>query len=435
MKKWLVIVLAIALSLSMSACSGDRDGSDALDGNTGTLQGQEQDITLRMTWWGGQPRHDYTLDVIKLYEEQHPHVKIEPEYANFDDYWNKLAPQAAANELPDIVQMDISYLSLYGSKNQLADLTPYLNNGIHTENISDNAISGGRIGNKLYGFNIGVNAVNFQYDPELLKELGVDKLDDNWTWEEYYELAGKASEAGLYFDNGFRPEVFFGYYLRTKGQHLYNAEGTALGYEDDQLFVDFFKPLAELVKNGDAPSPEVKAQVKAVEDDLVVKRQQVGIWQWTNQFLAVQQVANRPLAMGNMPGPNREQGLYLKPGMYFSVSQNSRYKEEAASFIDFWVNNIEANKLIKGERGVPVNSEIVEGIRSVLEPAQIQVFDYVAWAQENSSPMDPPDPVGTAEIIQVFATLTEQMDFQQLSPEDAAKQFRTEANAILAKNK
>jgi multiple sugar transport system substrate-binding protein len=331
--------------------------------------------------------------------------------------------------------MDISYLAQYGSKKQLADLTPFLNAGIDTANISENAISGGRIGDKLFGFNIGVNAVNFQYDPELLKKLGVDKPDDNWNWDDYYALAGKAKEAGLYFDNGFRPEVFFGYYLRTKGQHLYNAEGNALGYEDDQLFVDFFKPLAQLVKDGDTPAPDVKAQIKGVEDDMLVKGQQVGIFQWTNQFVGIQQVANRPLEMAHMPGPDREKGLYLKPSMYFSISQNSKVKEEAAKFIDFWVNNVEANKLIKGDRGVPVNSTVIDAIKSDLAPAQVQVFDYVSWAQENSSPMDPPDPVGTAEIIQLFMTLTEQMDFQQLTPEDAAKQFREEANAILGKNK
>ncbi|MDQ6419392.1 extracellular solute-binding protein [Paenibacillus sp. LHD-117] len=444
MRKWLTAILAFTVVFSLAACAGGNNGGsngNSADPTSTASSGGDsggdkpKNVTLRMAWWGGQPRHDYSLEVIKMYEEQNPHVKIEPEYANFDDYWKKLAPQAAANELPDILQMDISYLAQYGSKNQLADLTPFLNAGIDTANVSENAISGGQIGDKLYGFNIGVNALNFQYDPELLKKLGIDKPDENWTWSDYYALAGKAKEAGLYFDNGFRPEVFFGYYLRTKGQHLYNAEGNALGYEDDQLFVDFFKPLAQLVKDGDTPPPDVKAQIKGVEDDMLVKGQQVGIFQWTNQFVGIQQVANRPLEMSHLPGPDREKGLYLKPSMYFSISENSKQKEEAAKFIDFWVNNVEANKLIKGDRGVPVSSAVIEGIKSELAPAQVQVFDYVSWAQENSSPMDPPDPVGTAEIIQLFATLSEQMDFQQLTPEDAAKQFREEANAILGKNK
>jgi multiple sugar transport system substrate-binding protein len=449
-----MLLLTALLALALAACgSGAKsgggggnggEGSPQASGNTsggssdGSSGGGTKDpepVTLRVAWWGSQPRHDYTLQVIEMYQQKHPHVKLEPEYANFDDYWKKLAPQAAANDLPDIIQMDISYISQYGGNGQLEDLTPYLGSIINIDHISENAISGGKIGDKLYGFNIGVNTIQFQYDPELLKRLGVDTLDENWTWDDYYELAGKASEAGLYFDSGFRPEVFFGYYLRTKGQHLYSPDGTSLGYDDDQLFIDFFAPLAKLVADGDAPTPDVKAQVKGLEDDLLVKGQQVGIWQWTNQFVALQQVANRPLEMHHMPGPNREQGLYLKPSMYFSISKNSKHKEEAARFIDFWVNDIEANKLIKGDRGVPVNSQVIEAVKPTLDPALVKVFDYVAWAQENSSPMDPPDPPGAAEVIALFKEVTEAMDFGKLSPEDAAKRFREEANAILAKNK
>lgn len=449
-----MLLLTALLAIALAACGGGAksgggggnggEGSPQASGNAsggssdGSSGGGTKDpepVTLRVAWWGSQPRHDYTLQVIEMYQQKYPHVKIEPEYANFDDYWKKLAPQAAANDLPDIIQMDISYISQYGGNGQLEDLTPYLGSIINIDHISENAISGGKIGDKLYGFNIGVNTIQFQYDPELLKRLGVDTLDENWTWDDYYELAGKASEAGLYFDSGFRPEVFFGYYLRTKGQHLYSPDGTSLGYDDDQLFIDFFAPLAKLVADGDAPTPDVKAQVKGLEDDLLVKGQQVGIWQWTNQFVALQQVANRPLEMHHMPGPNREQGLYLKPSMYFSISKNSKHKEEAARFIDFWVNDIEANKLIKGDRGVPVNSQVIEAVKPTLDPALVKVFDYVAWAQENSSPMDPPDPPGAAEVIALFKEVTEAMDFGKLSPEDAAKRFREEANAILAKNK
>src|SRR5690625_5921358 len=61
------------------------------------------------------------------------------------DYWRKLAPQAAANELPDIIQMDLSYISQYAGNNQLADLTPYLDEQIDTSEFDENTISGGEV--------------------------------------------------------------------------------------------------------------------------------------------------------------------------------------------------------------------------------------------------------------------------------------------------
>ncbi|CAM3603458.1 ABC transporter substrate-binding protein [Marinicrinis lubricantis] len=437
MKKAWILLLALTLILSLAACGGNENniasGSNGNNGGEGS--GEPEEITLRIAWWGSQPRHDYTLKVIEMYEEQNPHVKIEPEYASWDDYWKRLAPQASANELPDIIQMDLSYISQYGGRGQLADLTPYLNKEIDISDISDTVVSGGKLGDKLYGFNLGVNAIGFHYDPELLKKTGVESIPEDWTWDDYYELAGKAKDAGVYMDTRMRPEVFFAYYLRTKGSTLYAADGTSLGYEDDRLFIDFFQPLTELVKEGAIPSPDYVAQVKGIEDDPVVKGNAIGIWQWSNQFVGLQSVADRPFAMQPMPGPGLKEGMFLKPSMYFSVSENSKHKEEAAKFINFFVNDVEANKLILGERGVPGSNVVKEALKPLLSEQQVQVFDYVSWVEQNSSQMDPPDPVGAAEIMTLLGDLVEQMDYEQISAEDAAAKFRKDANNILSRNK
>jgi multiple sugar transport system substrate-binding protein len=439
-KKMLLMLMAFAMVL-VSACGGGNNGgsSNATNKPDATNGAAETDkpkaVTLRIAWWGGEPRHDYTMKVIDMYKQQNPHVTIEFEYANYDDYWKKLAPQAAANELPDIIQIDTQNYAQYAGRNQLADLTPYIGKEIDVTDISQNAIDGGKLGDGLYGFNLGVNALGLNYDPALLQKAGIDSIPENFTWDDYVAMAEKAKAAGLYIDNGMRPEVFFGYYLRTLGKTLFNAEGNGLGYDDDKMFVDFFGMLAKLVKDGAAPTPDVLAQIKGAEDSHLVLNQGIGVWQWSNQFVGLQQVANRPLALAPMPGPNMKEGLYLKPSMFFSVSQNSKVKEEAAKFISFFVNDIEANKLILGDRGVPVSSKVKEALKEVSTDAQNQVYDYVAWAEANSSLMDPADPIGSAEVFKSLTSLAEQMNYDKIAPEDAAKKFRDEATSILKKNK
>ncbi len=451
MKKWLMLILALTLVVSvLAACGGNTNDKSNSSGDKASnssnsssstntkddaakVDEKKENITLRMAWWGGQPRHDYTLEIIDLYEKQNPHVTIEPEYAAWDDYWKKLAPQAAANELPDIVQMDLSFLAQYGENQQLEDLTPYIGNEIDVTNIAQSIIDGGLLGNQIFGFNLGVNALGFQYDPALLAKTGFE-LKDDWTWDDYMVFADKAKAAGLYVDTGMRAEVFFAYYLRTQGKSLF-GDGTALGYEDDQLFIDHFTRLADVVKSGAGMTPDQKAQIKGPEDDPAVKGEAIGIWQWSNQFVGYQQVAARDLAMHPMPGPNMQQGLFLKPSMYFSISKNSKHKEEAAKFISFFVNDIEANKLNLADRGVPGSSVVKEALKPLLSPQQAQVFDYIAWAESNSSQMDPPDPIGTAEVFAALTSVVEQLDYGQINAVEAAKQFREQANAILAKNK
>jgi len=435
MKKWLAIFMSVFMVFTLAACSGSTSGESSSDSGTKSEGGKDEEVTLRIAWWGSEPRHDYTLKVIEMFEKENPGIKIQAEYASWDDYWKKLAPQASAQQLPDIIQMDLSYFSQYAENGQLADLSPYVGNQIDTTNFTDNYINGGKLDDKLYGFNLGVNVVGFHYDEELLKKAGVDSLAEEWTWDDYKELAAKAKDAGIFVDTTMKADVFFNYYLRTQGKSLFGKDGASLGYDDDQMFVDFFTMTSDIVKDGAAPTPDYLAQLKGLEDDPVVKQEAIGIWQWSNQFVGLQQVANRPLKIQNMPGPNTSDGLYLKPSMFWSVAENSEHKEAAAKFIDFFVNNEEANKLILGDRGIPGSSVVKEALKPVLSPEQVQVFDSVEWAEQNSSAFDGPDPVGAGEIIEMLDSLSEQMNYGQLKVEDAAKQFRQQAESILAQNK
>lgn len=421
-RKSLLLVFGMILVLLLAACSNEGSSSGSDDGK----------VKLRIAWWGDQPRNDYTTKVIEMYEEQNPNVQIDAEYASWDDYWQKLSPQAAANELPDIVQMDVSYLAQYAQGNKLADLTPFLGEQIDTSNMTEDYVNGGKINDGIYGMNTGVNAVGFHYNPELMEELGLgSEIPEDWTWDDYKKMSDKAVAQGVYFDTHLKPDVFFDYYLRSQGSRLYAEDGSGLGYEDDKLFVDYWSMIAEQVEKGATPTPDTLAQITGIEDDPVVKGEAIGIFQWSNQFVGLKQVAEKPLEIAPMPGPGTSDGLYLKPGMFFSISQNSEQKEAAADFLNFFMNDIEANKLILGDRGVPGSSEVKDALKNEVSEAQKQVFEYVEWAESNSSPMGAPDPAGAGEVIELLETLAEQISYGQLSPEEAAESFRTQAESML----
>ncbi|MBD0380846.1 ABC transporter substrate-binding protein [Paenibacillus sedimenti] len=446
MKKALTLALSLSVLFTAAACSSGTNtkapaasGEPAKAAATVTPAASKDPIKLRVAWWGGQSRHDYTLKVIEMYEKQNPHVKIEPEYATFDDYWKKLAPQASANQLPDVIQMDISYLAQYGGKNQLADLAPYTKNGIlDVSSVSPNALSGGEYGGKLVGMNLGVNALSTTLDVNTIKGLGAAVPGKDWTWDDFETLAAKAKEGGKQVGGfAFRHEVFFPYYLRTIDQKMYNADGTALGYSDDKPLIDYFKRYQKWYDSGYILSLDKEAQKKGVaEEDEILLGKAVSGHGWSNQFLAVANlVKDRPLELFPLPGRNGNKGLFMKPSMYFSVTNSSKQKEEAAKFISFFVNDVEANKLIKGDRGVPVSSKVKEALKPILSPNEVKIFDYVAWAEQNSSPMDPPNPIGSIEVEKLLKSTSEQILYKKTTVEEAAAKFRKDANAILEKNK
>ncbi|GAA3329116.1 hypothetical protein GCM10020331_075850 [Ectobacillus funiculus] len=71
-------------------------------------------------------------------------------------------------------------------KGQLEDLAPYTKNKtIDVSSIDSNKLSGGMIGNKLYGFSLGSNVLSVIANDDLLGQAGVEINDSNWTWDDF----------------------------------------------------------------------------------------------------------------------------------------------------------------------------------------------------------------------------------------------------------
>src|SRR5512139_3644522 len=77
------------------------------------------DTRLRFIWWGNPDRDKRTRDVVSLYQKKNAGVTIDAETYGWNDYWTKLATQAAGGNLPDAIQMDYRYIFEYARRGQL----------------------------------------------------------------------------------------------------------------------------------------------------------------------------------------------------------------------------------------------------------------------------------------------------------------------------
>ena len=109
----------------------------------------------------------------------------------------------------------------------------------------------------------------------------------------------------------------------------------------------------------------------------------------------------------------------------------TEHPEEGALLIDFFTNNVEANQVMMGERGVPISSAIREALKPDLDTTSQAIFDLLDYSKEHSSPIDNPDPEGAGEVVTLLQELEEKVLYEEITPAEAAAQFRTEATAIL----
>lgn len=444
MKRFITFLLitVFIFSIGLTGC-GNKPSEES---NKSTQSGQStasvENIKLRILWWGSQLRNDGTLKVLDMYSALNPNIKFEPEYTSYADYWDKLSSQAAANNLPDIIQHDYAYISQYVNRDLLLPLDDYVSKGImDLSDIDEETNDVGRIDGKLYGVNLCINSRALMYDPALFEKAGVAPPDENWTWQDFADKCLAIKEKlGIYGAGSMPGELYegFSYFLRQKGVSFYSPDGKTLGYDDDKYFVDFFKMDLDLTKAGALPLPSVRMEVKGVEDDLLVsgKSAMGGYVKHSSNIEEITKFANRPLALAVYPKGENEvrSGLFVKPGQYFTIAKSTKYPDESVKFVSYFVNDIDANKTLGAERGVPPSKKVREALMPIMSDANKLQFEFMDMVSKNSSSIDAPEPIGHTEVSSSLKNLEQELLYEKISVEDAAKRFREEATAVLKRN-
>src|SRR4051812_29114121 len=81
--------------------------------------------TLQVAWWGNPTRNKNTAAAIAAYMKAHPGLTVTGQPGEFSTYWDKLATQVAGGSAPDLIQMDVTYISEYGGRGALLDLAAH----------------------------------------------------------------------------------------------------------------------------------------------------------------------------------------------------------------------------------------------------------------------------------------------------------------------
>jgi multiple sugar transport system substrate-binding protein len=394
---------------------------------------------LTITWWGSQTRHDYTQVLLDEYGAANPGVSFEATPSGWDGYFDKLSTQAASGALPDIIQMDYLYIATYAKNNTLADLQPYADSGaLDLANVDENLYGSGYVDGKLAGMVLSSSIFAFPFNPAVLAEAGVAEPDASWTWDDFVAACLQVKEkTGKYgFSSNPIDTNLLNYWVRQSGSPLFSADGKSLGYSDDAVFAGFAQLYKTLADAGAAPNPDQWTQISALgkEASPVATGDAAFTPEWNN-FAVIASATNPDITLAVPPyASNGNKALWIKPGMFFSVAETSKLKDEAVKFINWFVNSEEANKVIMAERGVPVSSAIRAYMKPSLNVKQQEMFDYVDVVMPHSAAASPPEPQGISEINKLLIDTIDQVLYGQTTPEAAASSFRAEAEAILARN-
>ncbi|NJP37727.1 extracellular solute-binding protein [Bacillus luteus] len=198
------MALSTAGLIALSACGADEseDAASADENNNGgdTNEAAEQEeVTLDfMHLWpqGSSPDHyRIVTEIIEEFEEMHPHVTVEMEVLENEQYKNKLQVVSSSNQLPDVgMTWPAGFLEPYVN----GDLFAPLDDALEEDNMRDDFVAGTieaySVDDEAYALPLELNIAPVFYNQAIFDEYGVEVPE---TYDDLIEVIDTLSEGGM----------------------------------------------------------------------------------------------------------------------------------------------------------------------------------------------------------------------------------------------
>jgi multiple sugar transport system substrate-binding protein len=277
-------------------------------------------------------------------------------------------------------------------------------------------------------------------DPAVLQRAGVTFDDTTWTWADYERIALQIFQrTGV---QSFPPVQFrqtLEHIGRQFGAELFTSDERSMGIEANRnafnAFRDYLNMELRLLAAGALFDPEEGfIQGLAMGEEPLARGRTWNNGAWSNQYFGHQNASERPLHFAMFPtvsGNRAPFGTYLRASMYISMLSSSENKDLAARFINFFANNLEANRILMAERGVPIPSNVRADLYYRVDANNQYIFDYITKITPLASPAPPPYPPNAGEVETALRSIVLQNMTGRITTDAALAQMISTANSIL----
>ena len=422
MKKYILLTAAAGCLISLSACRGKTSQVTAPDG---TLD----KCTLRFSWWGGDDRHQATLEAVELWNLQHPDITVVPEYGGWDGWTEKVTAQLSGGTEADIMQINYDWLISFSQDGKgFYDLS-LLEERLDLSQFDSEILQFGKVNGMLNGITVSVSGRGLFYNADTYKEIGAEYPE---TWTELLELGEKFSKKGKYpldldvQSGGTAWYLAVVYVQQQTGRQFITLDGE-LGFTeaDIKAALDFYKSLEDnhIIRTVNTRTDEDGTAALYQSPEFISGRIG-GVLEWGSSVGKYEiSLTDGVLESGPMLSDDsgNNSGWMIKPSLLYTISANTKYPDEAAEFMNFMLNDGEAAKLLGTTRGIPASS----AARKSLEENGL----LTGLAQENDTLLETLDQVTIspytelAQMKEYYNSAIEMISYNTVTTEDAAREM------------
>lgn len=412
MKKWLIIFLTAVIGfIVLAGCSND----DAASG----------DGKAEITYGFWDKKQVAAIDeVIKLFNEKYPDIKVKTEITPYGQYFQKLETAATGAALPDVMWMNGAHVNQYAEGKVILPLTELAEKDNYSlDNYPQSLIDLYTVEEEIYGIPKDFDTTGLWYNKKIFDDAGVPYPDDTWDWDKLKDAAKKLTDkdkgiwgyAALMGNQG-------GYYdfIWQNGGYIISDDGKSTGFDQPEA-IEALNYNISFIKEGLSPTQAQMTETAASE---LFSSGKVAMM-FDGPWMVTEYKKNPDIDVAVVPkGKQRAVAIH---GLANVIAANTKHKDAAWKFVQFLGSKEAAEIFAKTGTVIPAYNGTqdawVEAVPTINLQAFIDGVDY-------SIPL--PSVKSTGEIWQYETDVLKKAWSEEESVEDAVKELTKKANEALA---
>lgn len=357
MKKSGVLSLIVAITMSLTACSGGQAGE--------TKQGQQEQNGKKIVVLSVLEADPMYSLAAKKYEEQHPDVDIQiKEYSggegsnqegDVEKYVKTTNTELLSGKGADLIALDVSGLSVekYVDKQLLVNLSelmeqdPSFDSNLYEMNILD----GAKMRGGLYSLPLRFFLDSLMGDKKAIEQSGVKFDDSTWTWGEFTEVGKRLAASGghTYSMGNTPPELMLNILFIDNYTRIVHEEKRPASF-DTNAFVELMEQVKKMYEDKVVTDAEVNAGDYFFAPALILSPEDYFVG--PAMFYEQGKIYRKPLAAG------QQTGVTFLTHKKLGLNRNSNVQAEAWDFLKFLLS--EEMQTMPGLQGFSVNKKVNE---------------------------------------------------------------------------
>ena len=425
-RDFLKVTGAVGAAGLLAACGGSSNStaaSTASSAAAASVAGLSSDpVTLTMSWWGGESRHNAYQEALKAFSAEHSNVTVNPTFAAWSGWEDTMSTKFAGGVAEDVCQINWNWLYNYSANGQtfidLNSVTDYLD----MSQWDDAKLAACNVANAQQCVPVAMTGRIFYWNMTTFNKAGITEvpktLDDLMN-------AGKAFQEKLGDDyyplhlGAYDRMILMVFYLESKyGKDWADPTTSTLNYTADEIAegIDFIKSLVDghvimslptyYGSNGDNAAHQSNEWITG---------KMAGIFEWDSSATKYQDALDEDNKAGFTVGEEIKFGDYnggfSKVSMGLAITKTCEHPAEAAMLINFLLNEKEGAEIMGSECGLPASKAGLEAaqaagkIKELVAEANGKVMAFVGFQLDPLFEANDLKANGTGIYQEVFDTV------------------------------